>query len=141
MAQDSNALRSQITLHVIFMTRKGREDIIPVDVKREIHSEIAELAKLRNKSIRQYVNDVLAGHVMTIGYLRKRAAEISRIGANEEGIYMNDKGKGEIAVVTLEKGMPKCSLCKSDFCIHVIMSFSEPLDFQKLLDGAKRKSI
>jgi hypothetical protein len=126
-------------LNALLMTRKGRTDIIPVDVRKEIYSEIAELAKPRNKSIRQYVNDVLAGHVMTIGYLRKRAAEISRIGANEEGVYMKDKGKDQIAVVTLEKGMPHCSLCKSDFCIHVIMSFSEPLDFQKLLDGAKRK--
>ncbi|NOJ28467.1 MAG: hypothetical protein DA330_10700 [Nitrososphaera sp.] len=118
-----------------------KEKIKTIDVDNETYKSLSELAKESDVSIRKYVNEVLAAHVLGVQYMKRRFAHISVVGSTDTSIFLEDKNRNAVATVTLDKDAnPYCSLCKGNSCIHVLLSLAS-LDWRKLVEYLDKMDV
>jgi hypothetical protein len=116
---------------------RNKEGVIKVDIYKPVYGKISKLAERQKITIKDYINRLLETHVSTLELLSKRFSEISQVGATDNAILMQDKGKNNvIASITLQKedGNMFCSVCKKTFCEHIFRSLLSP-DWIKILEN------
>lgn len=117
----------------------SRGDVKTVDIERPTYERLSEFAKKSNKSLRKYVNEVLAAHISGIDLISKRFPNIMQVGSTDSAIYIEDKKLGTVATVTLkESGQPYCSVCQEESCIHVMLALSST-DLRKLVEQMEKE--
>lgn len=106
----------------------SRGDVKTVDIETQVYKRLSELAQSQRISIRKYVNQILAAHVMVAPYYQKKLGKISVVGPTDMGVIVDDKFQNQMAKVELDikTGNLHCSLCKRDFCEHIFISFLSP---------------
>lgn len=119
---------------------KNQHGIVSVDIYRPIYDKIAKLAERQKLTIKDYINQLLETHLVTIEFTARRFSEISQVGSTDTAILMEDKGKSVIASVTMkiEDGSMFCSICKKDFCEHIFRSLLSS-DWIKIMTNLDRE--
>lgn len=118
---------------------KNQQGIVSVDIYRPIYEKISKLAGINKLTIKDYINELLEAHLVSVEVISRRFSEISQVGSTDTAILVEDKAKNAIASITMkiEDGTMFCSLCKKNFCEHIFRSFLSP-DWVKIMKNLDR---
>jgi len=103
-----------------------KQNIVPVDIRREIYDKISNIAKEKDTSIRKYVNELLLLNLERDEFLKSYAPFLSKVGVEGNRLTIRDEKTKSYHDVYLHDSKLICESDGSDSCIHVRFALALP---------------
>ena len=115
-----------------------KRDVHTIDVvSSEVYKVLKEEADNEKKSLRSFVNELLADTVKSREFFNKKFDHLTKIKSMPGKVKIADERKGRVAEVTIENEKLQCNICDKDLiCDHVTYSIVN-MDYWKMLQEGK----
>ncbi len=115
-----------------------KQDIVPVDIKREIYNEVSKVAELNGISLRKFVNEMLDLDVQKKSFLQKIAPKMNFVELTEESILLRENNAKQVRYyqITIRNKKLWCDVDDKPDCshIHYVLMLPEIVKLKDKLD-------
>lgn len=86
-----------------------RPDIITVDIEKIVYEKISKQAEKNGTSVRKLVNETLLMILEKDEFLSRFAPSISKIGIQDNVMYLRDSRKDKVIEIRMKDGKLQCN--------------------------------
>lgn len=107
--------------------KKGKQEVVTVDIQSATWSDLTEIAKSRNLSARQMVNDLLIRDIVLYEQLGNDYPSLKKVGLQDNVMFVADeKQPGKVYEVEQKEKRLFCRVDNSFTCSHVQFVYHLP---------------
>jgi hypothetical protein len=108
------------------MVKRGGKEVITVEIFKETYDVMKSNAEKKRWNTKDLINTVLADAIERERFLQSYAPYLSKIGYEDNVLFIKDSKLGETAEVYLRDRMLYCSVCESKDCTHIHYTLALP---------------
>ena len=108
------------------MVKRGGKEVVTVEIFKETYDTMKSTAEKMRWNTKEYINSVLAEALERDKFLQTYAPYLSRVGYQENILFIRDAKKNKTAEVFLKDRALYCGLCESKDCVHIHYAFVLP---------------
>lgn len=108
------------------MVKRGGKEVITVEIFKETYDVMKATASKRRWNTKDYINTVLAEAIERDKFLQTYAPFLSKIGFEENILFVRDSKLGKTAEVYLRDRTLYCNVCDSKDCLHIHYALALP---------------
>jgi len=108
------------------MVKRGGKDVITVEIFKETYDVMKTTAAKRRWNTKEYINTVLVEAIERDRFLQAYAPFLSKIGFEDNILFVRDSKLGKTAEVYLRDRTLYCNVCDSRDCIHIHYALALP---------------
>ncbi len=113
-------------LMYIHMVKRGGKEVITVEIFKQTYDFMKSTAEKMHWNTKEYINSVLVDAIERDRFLQSYAPYLSKIGYQDNILFIRDAKAGKTAEVYLKDRMLYCGLCESKDCNHIHYAFALP---------------
>jgi hypothetical protein len=108
------------------MVRRGGKEVITVEIFKETYDVMKATAGKKRWNTKDYINTVLMESIERDKFLQTYAPFLSKIGFEDNILFVRDAKLGKTAEVYLRDRTLYCNVCDSKDCIHIHYALALP---------------
>jgi len=108
------------------MVKRGGKEVITVEIFKETYDVMKATATKRRWNTKDYINTVLVEAIERDKFLQTYAPFLSKIGFEENILFVRDSKLGKTAEVYLRDRTLYCNVCDSKDCPHIHYALALP---------------
>lgn len=108
------------------MVKRGGREVITVEIFKQTYDVMKANAEKRRWKVKDLINTVLAEAIERDRFLQSYAPYLSKIGYEDNVLFIKDSKLGKTAEVYLRDRALYCNICESKDCIHIHYSLALP---------------
>lgn len=108
------------------MVKRGGKEVITVEIFKETYDVMKATASKRRWNTKDYINTVLTEAIERDKFLQTYAPFLSKIGFEENILFVRDSKLGKTAEVYLRDRTLYCNVCDSKDCLHIHYALALP---------------
>ncbi len=115
-----------LTISAENMVKRGGKEVVTVEIFKDTYDTMKSTAEKMRWNTKEYINSVLAEALERDKFLQTYAPYLSRVGYQENILFIRDAKKNKTAEVFLKDRALYCGLCESKDCVHIHYAFVLP---------------
>jgi hypothetical protein len=108
------------------MVKRGGKEVITVEIFKETYDVMKATAGKKRWNTKDYINTVLTEAIERDKFLQTYAPFLSKIGFEDNILFVRDAKLGKTAEVYLRDRTLYCNVCESKDCIHIHYALALP---------------
>jgi hypothetical protein len=108
------------------MVKRGGKEVITVEIFKETYEVMKAIATKRRWNTKDLINTVLAEAIERDRFLQSYAPYLSKIGYEDNVLFIKDSKFGKTAEVYLRDRALYCNICESKDCVHIHYALALP---------------
>ena len=108
------------------MVRRGGKEVITVEIFKETYDVMKATATKKRWNTKDYINTVLTEAIERDKFLQTYAPFLSKIGFEDNILFVRDSKLGKTAEVYLRDRTLYCNVCGSKDCLHIHYALALP---------------
>lgn len=120
------------------MVKRGGKEVITVEIFKETYDAMKANATKKRWNTKDYINTVLSEVLERDKFLQRYAPSLSKIGFEDNVLFIRDSKLGKTAEVYLKDRTLYCNNCGSKDCLHIHYALALP-EVAKLYLGTRKK--
>ena len=108
------------------MVRRGGREVITVEIFKETYDVMKATATKKRWNTKDYINTVLTEAIERDKFLQTYAPFLSKIGFEDNILFVRDSKLGKTAEVYLRDRTLYCNVCDSKDCLHIHYALALP---------------
>jgi hypothetical protein len=121
------------------MVKRGGKEVITVEIFKQTYDVLKANASKKRWNTKDYINTVLTEVLERDKFLQTYAPSLSRIGFEDNVLFIKDAKLGKTAEVYLKDRTLYCSNCESKDCRHIHYALALPEVAKLYLHKASKK--
>lgn len=121
------------------MVKRGGKEVITVEIFKETYDVMKANAEKKRWNTKDYINTVLMEAIERDRFLQSYAPSLSKIGYEDNILFIRDAKKSKTAEVYLRDRALYCNLCESKDCVHIHYALALPEVVKLFLRKPSRK--
>jgi hypothetical protein len=101
------------------LVKRGGKEVITVEIFKQTYDVMKSTAEKMHWNTKEYINSVLADAIDRDRFLQSYAPYLSRIGYQDNILFIRDAKESKTAEIYLKDRMLYCGLCESKDCSHI----------------------
>ncbi|MGI0020297.1 MAG: hypothetical protein ACREAY_07480 [Nitrososphaera sp.] len=115
-----------VTIDARDMVKRGGKEVVTVEIFKDTYDTMKSTAEKMRWNTKEYINSVLSEALERDKFLQTYAPYLSRVGYQENILFIRDAKKTKTAEVFLKDRALYCGLCESKDCVHIHYAFVLP---------------
>ncbi|AIC16933.1 hypothetical protein NVIE_026640 [Nitrososphaera viennensis EN76] len=111
---------------LLYMVKRGGKEVITVEIFKQTYEVMKSAAEKMHWNTKEYINSVLVEAIERDRFLQSYAPYLSKIGYQDNILFIRDSKAGKTAEVYLKDRTLYCGLCESKDCSHIHYAFALP---------------
>jgi len=108
------------------MVMRGGKEVITVEIFKETYDVMKATAGKKRWNTKDYINTVLTEAIERDKFLQTYAPFLSKIGFEDNILFVKDSKLGKTAEVYLRDRTLYCNVCNSKDCLHIHYALALP---------------
>jgi hypothetical protein len=108
------------------MVKRGGKEVITVEIFKETYDVMKANAEKKRWNTKDYINMVLMEAIERDRFLQSYAPSLSKIGYEDNTLFIRDAKKSKTAEVYLRDRALYCNVCEEKNCVHVHYALALP---------------
>lgn len=108
------------------MVKRGGKEVITVEIFKETYDVMKANAEKKHWNTKDLINTVLAEAIERDRFLQSYAPYLSKIGYEDNVLFIKDSKLGKTAEVYLRDRSLYCNICESKDCTHIHYALALP---------------
>ena len=108
------------------MVRRGGREVITVEIFKETYDVMKATATKKRWNTKDYINTLLTEAIERDKFLQTYAPFLSKIGFEDNILFVRDSKLGKTAEVYLRDRTLYCNVCDSKDCLHIHYALALP---------------
>jgi hypothetical protein len=108
------------------MVKRGGKEVITVEIFKETYDVMKATASKKRWNTKDYINTVLTEAIERDKFLQTYAPFLSKIGFEDNILFVRDAKLGKTAEVYLRDRTLYCNVCDSKDCMHIHYALALP---------------
>lgn len=108
------------------MVKRGGKEVITVEIFKETYDVMKATAAKKHWNTKDYINTVLVEAIERDRFLQTYAPFLSKIGFEDNILFVRDSKLGKTAEVYLRDRTLYCNVCDSKDCLHIHYALALP---------------
>lgn len=120
------------------MVKRGGKEVITVEIFKQTYDTMKANAAKKHWNTKDYINIILSEAIEHDKFLQTYAPFLSKVGYEENILFIKDSKKNKTAEVYLRDRALFCNLCEEKDCVHIHYALALP-EVAKLYLNRPRK--
>lgn len=121
------------------MVKRGGKEVITVEIFKETYDVMKVVASKKRWNTKDYINTVLMEAIERDKFLQSYAPSLSRIGYEDNILFIRDARKDKTAEIYLRDRALYCNVCDEKDCVHIHYALALPETAKLYLRKPDRK--
>jgi hypothetical protein len=101
------------------MVKRGGKEVVTVEIFKDTYDVMKANAEKKRWNTKDYINTVLMEAIERDKFLQSYAPSLSKIGYEDNILFIRDAKKSKTAEVYLRDRALYCNVCDSKDCVHI----------------------
>ncbi len=121
------------------MVKRGGKEVVTVEIFKDTYDVMKANAEKKRWNTKDYINTVLMEAIERDKFLQSYAPSLSKIGYEDNILFIRDAKKSKTAEVYLRDHALYCNICDSKDCVHIHYALALPETAKLFLRKPPRK--